>query len=299
MFEAIQYLVSSKKLENGFGMDNVVVVNSRGKITRSSDENMGLDLQFIHNNIARVLHDFLNDCYGLKMNQTNDFKLLIDVLTDPRAFHEFNMCSTISYYNGRHIKDNIYEAEVKKNVPWRFRFTGEVPHAKTELRSLGSFRRIRELTYSQFSNRCCTDASLKMDFSFNSLSLMQLAMARASHLAFAIQGENWDLNIKYLKQNIKKSRSQISGSTQENFASAQNGCEISQTNRVAAKSFRSQRLIAQPCEIVLQLGGKTPVKGKNLLEGKKVFCYGKVAEQLQEGGAFLAAGGRLAAAGGL
>ena len=27
MFEAIQYLVSSKKLEDGFGMDNVVVVN--------------------------------------------------------------------------------------------------------------------------------------------------------------------------------------------------------------------------------------------------------------------------------
>ena len=88
MFEAIQYLVSSKKLEDEFGMDNVVVVNERGKITRSYDDNMGLDLQFIHNNIARVLHDFLNDCYGLKMNQTNDFKLLIDVLTDPRAFHE-------------------------------------------------------------------------------------------------------------------------------------------------------------------------------------------------------------------
>ena len=88
MFEEIQYLVSSNKLENGFGMDNVAVVNSRGKITRSSDDNMGLDLQFIQNNIARVLHDFLNDCYGLKMNQTNDFKLLIDVLTDPRAFHE-------------------------------------------------------------------------------------------------------------------------------------------------------------------------------------------------------------------
>ena len=32
MFEAIQYLVSSKKLEDGFGMDNVAVVNSRGKI---------------------------------------------------------------------------------------------------------------------------------------------------------------------------------------------------------------------------------------------------------------------------
>ena len=31
MFEAIQYLVSSKKLEDGFGMDNVAVVNGRGK----------------------------------------------------------------------------------------------------------------------------------------------------------------------------------------------------------------------------------------------------------------------------
>ena len=68
MFEAIQYLVSSKKLEDGFCMDNVVVVNGRGKITRSCDDNMGLDLQFIRNNIARVLHDFLNNYYGLEMN---------------------------------------------------------------------------------------------------------------------------------------------------------------------------------------------------------------------------------------
>ena len=82
MFEAIQYLVSSTKLEDGFGMDNVVVVNGRGKITRSCDDNMGLDLQFIYNNMARVLHDFLNDCYGLEMNQTNYFRLLIDVLRD-------------------------------------------------------------------------------------------------------------------------------------------------------------------------------------------------------------------------
>ena len=88
MFEAIQYLVSSKKLEDGFGTDNVAMVNDRGKITRSCDDNMRLDLQFIHNNIARVLHDFLNDCYGLEVSQTDDFKLLIDVLTDPRAFHE-------------------------------------------------------------------------------------------------------------------------------------------------------------------------------------------------------------------
>ena len=70
MFEVIQYLVSSKKLEDGFGMANVAMVNGRGKITRSFDDNMGLDLQFILYNIARVLHDFLNHYYGLKMNQT-------------------------------------------------------------------------------------------------------------------------------------------------------------------------------------------------------------------------------------
>ena len=58
MFEAILYWVSSKKLEDGFGMDKVAMVNGRGKVTRSCDDNMGLDLQFIHNNIARVLHDF-------------------------------------------------------------------------------------------------------------------------------------------------------------------------------------------------------------------------------------------------
>ena len=76
MFEAIQYLVLSKKLEDGFGMDNVAAVNGRGKITRSCDDNMRLDLQFIHNNIAHVLHDYLNNYYELEMNQTNDFRLL-------------------------------------------------------------------------------------------------------------------------------------------------------------------------------------------------------------------------------
>ena len=44
MLEAIKYLESSKKLEDGFGMDNVAVVNGRGKITRSCDENIKLDL---------------------------------------------------------------------------------------------------------------------------------------------------------------------------------------------------------------------------------------------------------------
>ena len=49
---------------------------------------MGLDLKFIHNNIACVLHKILNNCYGLEINQTNDFGLRIDVLRDPRACHE-------------------------------------------------------------------------------------------------------------------------------------------------------------------------------------------------------------------
>ena len=88
MFEAIQYFVSLKKLEDGIGKGNVGVVNGRGKITRLCYDNMGLDLKFIDKNIARVLHDILNNCYGLEMNPTNDFRLLIDVLRDPRAFHE-------------------------------------------------------------------------------------------------------------------------------------------------------------------------------------------------------------------
>ena len=44
MFEAMQYLVSSKKLEDEFGMDNVAAVNGRGKITRLCDDNIGLEL---------------------------------------------------------------------------------------------------------------------------------------------------------------------------------------------------------------------------------------------------------------
>ena len=43
---------------------------------------------FIHNNIACVLHDILNNYYGVEINQTNDFRLLIDVLRDQQAFHE-------------------------------------------------------------------------------------------------------------------------------------------------------------------------------------------------------------------
>ena len=43
-----------------------------------------------------------------------------------------------------------------------------------------------------------------------------------------LQGEFGDLDIKYLKQNIKKCRSQISRSTQEDFVGVQDGCEILQ-----------------------------------------------------------------------
>ena len=60
---------------------------------------------------------------------------------------------------------------------------------KGEFRSLVSFPRIRELTYSQFFNRCGTDASPLMGSNTKSLSLIHLAMARASPLAFAIQGD--------------------------------------------------------------------------------------------------------------
>ena len=88
MFEAIQYFVSSKKLEDEFVMDKLEVVYSRRKITRLCDDNMGLDLQFIHSNIACVLHVILNNCCGLKVNQTKDFRLHIDVLRDPRPFDE-------------------------------------------------------------------------------------------------------------------------------------------------------------------------------------------------------------------
>ena len=56
---------------------------------------------------------------------------------------------------------------MKKNIPWRFRFTGDVPHAKTKLRSDGSFSRVRDSTYSQFSNRCCTETP-SIRFHFNS-----------------------------------------------------------------------------------------------------------------------------------
>ena len=46
---------------------------------------MGLDFQLIQNNIACVTRH-LRKLIGFEMNKTNDFRLLIDVLRDPRAF---------------------------------------------------------------------------------------------------------------------------------------------------------------------------------------------------------------------
>ena len=37
MFETIKYLLSLEKLGDGFGMDNVALVNGRGKIPRSCE----------------------------------------------------------------------------------------------------------------------------------------------------------------------------------------------------------------------------------------------------------------------
>ena len=76
-------------------MDNVAVVNGRRKITRSFDDNMGLDLQFILYNIARVLHDFLNHYYGLKMNQT----MISDCLLMFYEIHEHFMSKIIHILN--------------------------------------------------------------------------------------------------------------------------------------------------------------------------------------------------------
>ena len=64
-------------------MDNVVVVNGKGKMTRLYDDNKRPHFQFINHNMARVLHDILNCCYGLEISEINDFRLLIDVLRDP------------------------------------------------------------------------------------------------------------------------------------------------------------------------------------------------------------------------
>ena len=54
-----------------------------------------------------------------------------------------------------------------------------------------------------------------------------------------LQGEFGDLDHKYLKQNISKSWSEISGSFRRDSVAL---CKM------AAKSFRNKRVISQPCK---------------------------------------------------
>ena len=56
-----------------------------------------------------------------------------------------------------------------------------------------------------------------------------------------LQGENKDLDIKKSKQNIQKCPSQISGNFRRNSIAL---CKM------AVKSFRSKRVISQPCKIL-------------------------------------------------
>ena len=46
-----------------------------------------------------------------------------------------------------------------------------------------------------------------------------------------LQGEEWKFIQKYLKKNIQKCRSQISGSTKDQFTGENEVCEISQTHK--------------------------------------------------------------------
>ena len=68
-----------------------------------------------------------------------------------------------------------------------------------------------------------------------------------------LQGEEWKFIQKYLKKNIQKSRWQISGSTKDHFAGENEVCEISQTLKKAAKSFRSNKLNSHRCEVGFHL----------------------------------------------
>ena len=70
-----------------------------------------------------------------------------------------------------------------------------------------------------------------------------------------LQGEEWNFIQKYLKKNIPKCRSQISGCFRNHFARENGVCEISQTLKRAAKSFRNNKLNSQGCEVWLSSCG--------------------------------------------
>ncbi|KAL6318820.1 hypothetical protein AAG906_001293 [Vitis piasezkii] len=85
LFKAIQYLVPLRKLEGRFDMHNVVVVNGRRKITGLCDDYEGQNLLVIRLEIASVLENIFSQCYGLEINQIEDFRSLIVVLRQSNA----------------------------------------------------------------------------------------------------------------------------------------------------------------------------------------------------------------------
>ena len=56
-----------------------------------------------------------------------------------------------------------------------------------------------------------------------------------------LQGEFGDLDIKYLKKNISKCRSQISGSTKDHFTGENEVYEISQTHKKSCEITSQQK----------------------------------------------------------
>nr|CAN65073.1 hypothetical protein VITISV_032899 [Vitis vinifera] len=103
-----------------------------------------------------------------------------------------------------------------------------------------------------------------MDVSLESKSLPSVGYSRKSYLQVTSQrlargklvnlhgwrslalpsvgpGENGDLDIKNLKKNIQKCRSQISGSTKDHFAGENEVCEISQTHKKGCEITSQQK----------------------------------------------------------
>nr|CAN80376.1 hypothetical protein VITISV_039375 [Vitis vinifera] len=103
-----------------------------------------------------------------------------------------------------------------------------------------------------------------MDVSLESKSLPSVGYSRKSYLQTTSQrlardklvnlhgrrslalpsvgpGENGDLDIKNLKQNIQKCRSQISGSTKDHFAGENEVYEISQTHKKGCEITSQQK----------------------------------------------------------
>ena len=58
-----------------------------------------------------------------------------------------------------------------------------------------------------------------------------------------LQGEKWKFIKKYLKKNIQKCQSQISGSTKNHFVGENEVCEISQTHKKGCEITSQQKVI--------------------------------------------------------